>query len=86
MYFLNYKKYTQGLTSEFFEEKIEEYITEYIIHNFKTPSKLIYLHSRRVFYSHRYSFSTKKDYGKYWFCNGSIDFKKLHEDYISTES
>ena len=97
-YLSNYKKYSQGLEEfyDFHEYIVENYIKDETVKNLKLPNQIVYVHRRGVWIrTYAYQLSIKKYIKKSinirvgspnWGNIGSVDFKKLYKDYISSES
>jgi predicted DNA binding CopG/RHH family protein len=97
-YLSNYKKYSQGLEGfyDFTEYMVENYIKDQTVINLRLPNQIVYVHRKRVWIRrYGYQLSIKKNIKKSknirvgspdWGNIGSVDFKKLYKDYISSES
>ena len=97
-YLSNYKKYSQGLEGfyDYYEYKIENYINDQTVKDLRLPNQIVYVHRKRVWIRrYGYQLSIKKYIKKStnirfgspdWTNFGSVDFKKLYKDYISSES
>lgn len=97
-YLSNYKKYSQGLEEfyDYYGYKIENYINDQTLKDLRLPNQIVYVHRRGKWIRiYEYQLSIKKYIKKsknirvgspYWKNIGSVDFKKLYKDYISSES
>ena len=97
-YLSNYKKYSQGLEGfyDYYEYKIENYINDQTVKDLRLPNQIVYVHRRGIWIRrYEYQLSIKKYIKKStnirfgspdWTNFGSVDFKKLYKDYISSES
>ena len=97
-YLSNYKKYSQGLEGlyDYLENIVEYYIKDQTVINSRLPNQIVYVHRKPVWIRrYGYQLSIKKSIKKSknirlgspnWANFGSIDFKKLYKDYISSES